>query len=82
MVIVGLVVLVPLVACVHSVEVLGPPRAVLLMPPVRLQITATRFSSNQCCALLMYTTSFQHTPPATDKPGDQLPPQALQDQAG
>ena len=44
MVIVGLIVLVPLVACVHPVEVLGPSRAVLLMPPVRLQIKATRVS--------------------------------------
>ena len=53
MVVVGLIVLVPLVACVYSVKVLGPPRAVLLMPPVRLHIMATRFS-NLACVGAMY----------------------------
>lgn len=36
MIIVSLVVLVPFVACVHSVEVLGLARPVLVMPPVDL----------------------------------------------
>lgn len=43
-VVVGLIVLIPLIACVHAIEVLGPPGAVLLMPPVRLGTTATAFS--------------------------------------
>ena len=36
MVIVCLVVLVPLIACVHSVEVLGLARPVLVVPPIHL----------------------------------------------
>ena len=36
-IVVCLVVLVPLVASVHSVEVLGLPRPVLVVPPVHLQ---------------------------------------------
>ena len=42
MIIVGLVVLVPLIACMHSVEVLGLTRPVLVMPPVHL------YSSQRC----------------------------------
>ena len=47
MVIVCLVVLVPLVPCVHPVEVLGLARPVLVMPPVHLQ--ATHRSAADAC---------------------------------
>ena len=44
MIIVGLIVLVPLVPCVHSVEVLGLARSVLVMPPIYLQTSHTTVS--------------------------------------
>lgn len=47
MIVVGLVVLVPLVAGVHSVEVLGLARTVLLIPPVHLQPTSCRSAQGQ-----------------------------------
>ena len=47
MVIMCLVVLVPLVTCVHSIEVLGLARSVLVMPPVHLQ--ANQISAADAC---------------------------------
>ena len=41
MIIMRLIVLVPLVACVHSVEVFGLARPVLVMPPVHLYTNRT-----------------------------------------
>lgn len=74
MIIVCLVVLVPLVACVHSVEVLGLTRPVLVMPPVHLHTNVLLVQSmclklaSDCLAvnlhlLLDISNSFE---PATD----------------
>ena len=47
MIIVRLIVLVPFVACVHSIEVFGLARPVLLMPPIHLLTSHTTVSNSQ-----------------------------------